>query len=245
MTEAKSLFRPFLGAKEYLNNKKRWCLWLVDVDPALIKNIPPVKEAVQSVREMRESSNRDATRKLAEFPAQFGEIRQPDTDYLLIPRHTSENRRYIPIGYVPKEYICGDSNMLIPNASLYEFGILMSNIHMAWMRAICGRIKSDYRYSASLVYNNFVWPAPTAEQRQIIMESARAILEAREKYRANDLTVLYDDDSMPSDLKKAHIANNKAVMQAYGFSVKDTTEADCVAALMKMYPKLTSNSQSE
>jgi hypothetical protein len=236
--EAKTLFRPFVGAKEYLNNKKRWCLWLVDADPYLIKNIPPVREAVQSVREMRESSNREATRKLADYPALFGEIRQPDSDYLIVPRHTSENRRYIPIGYMTREYICGDSNLLIPNASLYEFGVLISNVHMAWMRAICGRLEMRYRYSGSLVYNNFPWPNPTPEQKQAVINTARAILDVRQKYSDKDLTILYDPDSMPKELTMAHAANNKAVMRAYGFSVKDMSENDCVAKLIKMYQSL-------
>lgn len=187
---------------------------------------------------MRESSSREATKKLAETPQLFGEIRQPETDYLIVPRHSSENRRYIPIGYMNKDTICGDANMLIPSASLYIFGVLMSNVHNSWMRAVCGRIKSDYRYSANMVYNNFPWCNPTSEQKVKIEQTAQGILDARALYPDSSLADLYDEVLMPPELRRAHQLNDKAVMQAYGFQIKDFTESDCVAALMKMYQEL-------
>ena len=233
------MFKQFIGATEFLHNKKRWCLWLKDITPLRIKNIPPIYEAVNKVREMRTNSNRDATRKLANVPYLFGEIRQPETNYLVIPRHSSENRRYIPIGYMESNIICGDANMLIPSASLYEFGIMMSNVHNSWMRAIAGRIKSDYRYSASVVYNNFPWPNPTSEQKEKIEKTAQDILNARIKYQESSLSDLYDETLMPPELRTAHQANDKAVMEAYNFPVKSSfTESMCVAELMKMYQKL-------
>lgn len=204
-----------------------------------MKQISPVLNAISAVKEMREASNREATKKLAMTPQLFGEIRQPDSDYLIIPRHSSENRRYIPIGYVSKEIICGDVNMLIPSALLYIFGVMMSNIHNAWVREVCGRIKSDYRYSANIVYNNFPWCNPTDEQRQKIEQTAQVILDARALYSDNSLADLYDELTMPPELRKAHMQNDKAVMQAYGFSIKDTTEESCVAELMKRYQQLT------
>ena len=168
----------------------------------------------------------------------FQEIRQPDSEYVLFPRHSSENRKYLPIGFVSPDIICGDANLLIPYASLYHFGVLISNVHMAWMRAVCGRIKSDFRYSASIVYNNFPWPEPTDEQRAKIEKTAQAILDARALYSNSSLADLYDEITMPPELRKAHQANDRAVMQAYGFSVKDTTETSCVTALMDLYQKL-------
>lgn len=232
------MFKKFLGATEFLHNKQRYCLWLNGINPSLIKKVTPVYEAVQKVKEMRSASDRQATKKLADTPSLFGEIRQPETEYLLIPRHSSENRRYIPLGYESPDTICGDANMLVAHASLYSFGVLQSNVHNAWMRTVCGRIKSDYRYSASVVYNNFPWCNPTEEQKTKIEETAQAILDARAKYPDSSLADLYDETLMPSELRKAHQANDRAVMAAYGFSTK-MTESECVAELFKLYEKLT------
>lgn len=237
--DAKIAFRRFVGATEFINNKVRWCLWLQGVSPNIIRNIPPISKAVSSVKEMREQSSRKATRKLADVPMLFGEIRQPNTDYIIIPAHSSENRKYIPIGFVSKDIICSNANLLMPNASLYHFGVLTSNIHNAWIHAVCGRIKSDFRYSVNIVYNNFPWPTPTAEQKAKIDHTAQAILDARSKYPDCSLADLYDEVSMPPELRKAHQANDRAVMQAYGFDVKSMTESTCVSELMKMYQKLT------
>jgi hypothetical protein len=235
------LFKRFLGAEEFINGKERWCLWLKDADPALIR-VSSIHDAVMAVRKLREKSSRPGTRKLADTPTLFGEIRQTDDNYLLIPRHSSEKRRYIPIGYFDKNFICGDANFMIPNASLYHFGVLESNVHMAWVRAVCGRIKSDYRYSKDIVYNNFPWPQPTETQRLKIERTAQAILDARAIFPNSKLSDLYDEVAMPPRLRKAHQENDKAVMQAYGFDPKlmdGETEAPIVAELFKLYQELT------
>lgn len=236
---AESMFKRFLGAAEFLHNKERWCLWLKGVSPASLKKVPAIMDAVLAVKEMRENSNRSATKKLAQTPTLFGEIRQPETEYIIIPRHSSQNRRYIPMGFVAPEIICGDANLLLPDASLFHFSIMSSNVHNAWVRTVCGRIKSDYRYSVNIVYNNFPWPTPTEAQKAKIMQTAQAILDARALYPDCSLADLYDEVTMPPELRKAHQANDKAVMQAYGFDVKTTTESSCVAELMKLYQKLT------
>ena len=237
--DAKPLFKRFVGATEFLHNKERWCLWLKDISPNIIKKIPAVLEAVASVQKMREASNREATRKLAQTPSLFGEIRQPTTEYIIIPRHSSQNRKYIPMGFVTPDIICGDANLLLPNASLYHFGIMQSNVHNAWVGVVCGRIKSDFRYSVNVVYNNFPWPTPTAAQKAKIEQTAQAILDARALYPDCSLADLYDEVTMPPELRKAHQANDKAVMQAYGFWGKLNSESACVAELMKLYQELT------
>ena len=235
--DIKQLMKRIYGAEEFINNKVRYCLWLYEVDPALYRNNSVVMNAIKNVRDLRLASNREATRKLATIPYLFGEIRQPKSDYLLVPSTSSERRRYIPIGFMDKNDISTNANLVIPNASLYEFGILTSNVHMSWMRAVAGRLKSDYRYSAKIVYNNFPWPNPTSEQKEIIEKTAKLILEIRKKYSISSLADLYDEITMPSDLRKAHQMNDKAVMQAYGFSIK-MTESECVAKLMEMYQEL-------
>lgn len=233
-----TLFRKFLGATEFINNKTRWCLWLKGISPAVIKKFPPVLEAVTATREMRETSSRIATQKLAQTPTLFGEIRQPDSEYILIPRHSSQKRKYIPMGFVSPDVICGDANLLLPHATLYHFGIMVSNVHNAWVRTVCGRIKSDFRYSVNVVYNNFPWPTPTDAQKAKIEETAQAILDARALYPDSSLADLYDETTMPPELVKAHQENDKAVMRAYGFDIKTTTESSCVAELMRRYQGL-------
>ena len=177
--------------------------------------------------------------KLADTPTLFRELKNPLT-YIIVPRHSSENRRYIPMGFLDNTFIPADSATIIPEATLFHFGIIMSNVHMAWVRTVCGRIKSDYRYSKDIVYNNFPWPTPTDEQKAKIEETAQAILDARALYPDSSLADLYDEVAMPPELRKAHQQNDKVVMQAYGFSVKDMTESMCVAELMKMYQDLVS-----
>ena len=236
---ASKYIKTFLGAEEFINNKVRYCLWLKDCSPNELRNMPEILERVENVKKVRESSSREATKILADFPYLFGEIRQPETNYLMIPRVSSENRRYIPIGYLPPEVIASDRASIIPNATMYEFGILTSNVHNAWMRVVCGRLKSDYNYSGSIVYNNFPWPTPTAEQKKKIEETAQAILDARALHPDCSLADLYDEIAMPPELRKAHQANDRAVMQAYGFDYRTMTESSCVAELMKMYQKLT------
>ena len=230
--------RQIYGATEYINNKARYCLWLVGISPAELRNSAFIKNRVEKVREFRLSSTKDATRRSADTPALFQEIRHPNSQYIIIPRHSSENRKYIPFGFVNPEIIVNDAVQIIPNAELYHFGIMMSNVHMAWTRAVCGRIKSDYRYSKDVVYNNFPWCNPSPEQKKKIEETAQAILDARALYPDCSLADLYDEIAMPPELRKAHQANDKAVMQAYGFDVKTMTESTCVAELMKMYQKL-------
>lgn len=237
--QAQKHIKKFYGAREYLHNINRWCLWLEGISPAELKNMPNVMKRISAVRDFRLASSKEATRKYADYPTRFMELRQPTTDYILIPRHTSENRKYIPFGFMTNDIICGDANNMIPQATLYHFGILTSNVHMAWIRAVCGRIKSDYRYSNDVVYNNFPWCNPTTEQKAKIEQTAQAILDARALYPDCSLADLYDEVAMPPELRKAHQANDKAVMQAYGFWGKLNTESACVAELMKMYEKLS------
>ena len=231
-------FRPFMGSDDFINGHSRWCLWLVDISPKDLRAMPKVSERVERVRNFRLASVKEATRECAAYPTRFMEIKQPDSDYLIVPATSSENRKYIPIGYLSKDVIASNAASFVPDASLYHFGILTSNVHMAWMRAVCGRLKSDYRYSVNIVYNNFPWCNPTAEQKKKIEETALAILDARALYPDCSLADLYDEVAMPPELRKAHQANDKAVMQAYGFWGKLNTESACVAELMKMYQKL-------
>ena len=234
--------KQIYGASEYINNKLRYCLWLVNVSPTEIRKSPFIHERVERVRQFRLNSTKDATRKSADTPMLFQEIRHPDGEYIIVPRHSSENRKYIPFGFVSPEIVVNDAVQIIPNATLYHFGILTSNVHMAWMRAVCGRLKSDYRYSKDVVYNNFPWPTPTDEQKTAIEQTAQDILDARALYPDCSLADLYDELAMPPELRKAHQQNDRAVMRAYGFDIKTTTETSCVAALMKMYQQLTQES---
>ena len=234
---AKKYIRRLSGSEEYINNKQRWCLWLVGVSPAELKKMPLVMKRVQACKEDRLTGAPDR-QKLAETPTLFRETKNPETA-IIVPRVSSERRRYIPLGFIGKDIILTDSAVYIPNASIYEFGILISNVHMAWMRAVCGRLKSDYRYSKDIVYNNFPWPTPTDAEKSKIKQTAQAILDARALYPDSSLADLYDEVTMPPELRKAHQNNDRAVMQAYGMSIKDTTESSCVAQLMKMYQALT------
>lgn len=224
------------GAVEYLNNKKRWCLWLVGVSPAVIRSMPLVMKRVEACKEDRLKGAPDR-QKLADTPTIFRETLNPENS-IVVPKVSSERRDYIPMGYINEDVICSDLLFLIPNATLYHFGILESNVHMAWMRAVCGRLKSDYRYSKDIVYNNFPWPSPPPEQKAKIEQTAQAILDARSLYPDSSLADLYDKVLMPKTLLDAHRENDKAVMQAYGFP-KDLTESDCVAELFKMYKAMT------
>ena len=238
--QAKIYIKQLVGSEEFINNKKRYCLWLLGANPADLKKCPLIMERIQKVKEMRLASTKEATRKFADFPTRFMELRQPETDYLLIPRVSSEQRRYIPIGYMSKDVISTDANMVLPNASIYHFGILTSNVHNAWMRVVAGRLKSDYRYSNTIVYNNFPWPNPSEEQKKKIEQTAQTILDARAKYPESSLADLYDETVMPPELRQAHRANDLAVCQAYGFTqdiIK--SESKCVAELFKLYEKLT------
>lgn len=238
--QAKPFIRPLLGAVEYLHGKKRWCLWLDGISPAEIKKCPLVYERVRRCKESRENSVAAGIRKFAATPMLFAQRTQPiGKPYIIIPRHSSQTRRYVPFGFISPDVIVNDAVQIIPNATLYDFGILISNVHMAWMRAVCGRIKSDYRYSKDVVYNNFPWPTPTDAQKAKIEQTAQAILDARALYPDASLADLYDETTMPPELRKAHQQNDKAVMVAYGFWGKLNSEPACVAELMKMYQELS------
>ncbi|MCQ2596101.1 MAG: methylase, partial [Treponemataceae bacterium] len=236
--QGEKFLRPFMMGKDFIDRKPRYCFWLLNANPSEIKKCNLLLKRVDNVKQFRLASTKEATRKIAETPSIFGEIRECKTSYIAIPKVTSERRRYIPIDYLPTEILAGDKLFQMPEASLYDFGILTSNVHNAWMRAVCGRLKSDYSYSNTIVYNNFPWCSPTAEQKAKIEQTAQAILDARAKYPDCSLADLYDETVMPPDLRKAHQENDKVVMQAYGFSPK-ITESECVAELFKLYEQLT------
>ena len=231
---------PYIGAEEFIKGKKRYCLWLVHASPLDIKNSKILYEKVEAVRQFRLSSKAKTTKGYAKVPSIFAQITQPENqNYLIIPSVSSEKRIYVPIGFMSANDISSNAVQIVPNATLYHFGVLTSNVHMAWMRAVCGRLEMRYRYSKEIVYNTFPWPNPTDAQRAKIEQTAQMILNARANYPDTPMAALYDKTLMPLDLQKAHQANDRAVMQAYGFDVKTTTEASCVAELMKMYQELT------
>ena len=233
------IYVRFWGAEEFINNKKRYCLWLLNAEPQHLKKCPLIVARIQKVREHRGGSSREATRKLAQTPSLFGEIRQPESGhYLLVPRVSSERRRYIPIGFLDTSVIASDSTLIVPNATLYEFGVLTSQMHMAWMRTVCGRLKSDYRYSAQIVYNNFPWPDVSGEQKAAIMQKAQAVLDARAQFPDSSLADLYDPNTMPPVLTKAHAALDSAVDKLYRKAVFPD-DAARVAFLFELYGKKT------
>ncbi|MGD0730806.1 MAG: DNA methyltransferase [Terracidiphilus sp.] len=214
--EARPFIRELLSSNEYLNGERRWCLWLTDVAPKTIRGIPEINRRVIAVRKYREESDRVATNKLADFPSLFGEIRQPRSNYVLIPRHSSESRRYIPMSYFTPDYIVSDSCLFLADASIFHFGVLSSGMHMAWVRQVCGRIKSDYRYSTSLVYNNFPWPQDlTPKNRSSVEEAAQGVLDAKAEFPHSTPAELYDPISMPPKLVKAHALLDRTVERCY------------------------------
>ena len=241
--ESEKYIKPFIGSYEFINGKKRYCLWLKGISPAEYRGIPEIMERLNGVADTRRKTKTVAVQAQAETPMLFSQIRQPDSNYLAIPEVSSEKRRYIPIGFMTPNIIASNKLYLVPKADLYMLGVMISNVHMAWMRAVCGRLKSDYSYSPA-VYNNFPWPAPTDAQKEKIEQTAQAILDARALYLDSSLADLYDETTMPPELRKAHQMNDKAVMLAYGFSVRDMTESKCVAELMRMYQQLTQEKQS-
>lgn len=213
---AEKFVKPLISAYEFLNGKKRYCLWLKDAEPAELRALPEVRKRVEATRKYRTASSRAATQKLANYPSLFGEIRQPDSDYVLIPRHSSENRRFIPMAFFSKEYVVSDSCMAVPNATLYDFGVLQSTMHMAWVRQVCGRIKGDYRYSNNIVYNNFPWPQnPSEAQKKRVETAAQKVLDSRAQFPDSTLADLYDPDSMPKALVDAHRELDYAVDASY------------------------------
>lgn len=261
--KARRWMHTLIGGTELINNKPnindklRYTLWLEGISPAELRSMPAVMEHVTACKQARENSPAVAIRKFAEIPHLYAQRTQPnipkldDEGYpvyqdgykhfnLLVPRVSSEKRKYVPMDFVAMEIVTNDQVQIIPDATLYHFGILESIVHMAWMRAVCGRLKSDYRYSKDVVYNNFPWPNPTDGQKAKIEQTAQAILDDRAKYPDSSLADLYDEVSMPFDLRKAHQDNDRAVMQAYGFPVKSTfTESQCVAELFKLYQEMT------
>ena len=236
--QGEKFLRPFMMGKDFIDRKPRWCFWLVDASPADLKKCPRLMKRIAKVREFRLQSASIPTQKFAEIPTLFPSRRNCTTEYIAIPKVSSENRRYIPIDFLNPEIIAGDNLFQMPNASLYHFGVLTSNVHNAWMRAVCGRLKSDYRYSNTIVYNNFPWCTPTDAQKAAIEQTAHGILDARSRFPDSSLADLYDEAAMPPALRKAHRANDKAVLAAYNLPA-DITESACVAELFARYRKMT------
>lgn len=241
---SKKYFKKWFGAQEFINRKNRFCLWLGEATPSELRSMPNVLKRIEAVRNYRLSSPSEGTRKIAEKPTRFHVENMPRGNYLLVPRVSSENRRYIPMGFMTPNDLASDAVQIVPNASLYDFGVLTSNVHMAWMRTVAGRLKSDYRYSAKIVYNNFPWPKVTEEQRKFISKTAQAILDARSLYPESTLADLYDELTMPAELRKAHQENDIAVMKAYGMikkvggKDKFMTESETVSKLFGLYEEL-------
>ena len=232
--------KKLVGGQEFIKGIERYCLWLNKIEPSILKKMPITLARIEKVREMRLKSSDAGTRKMADRPTTFRETMNPKT-YILIPKTSSENRRYIPMGLLDDNTIPIDTARIIINGNLYHLGILESNVHMAWMRVVAGRLKSDYSYSNTIVYNNFPWPNPAEKQKEKIEQTAQKILDARALYPNSSLADLYDELTMPKELRTAHQENDKAVMEAYGFDWHNMTESDCVAELMKMYQKLVEN----
>ena len=232
-------FRPWYGSVEFLHQKPRYCLWLGECSPAELRRMPLCMQRVENVRQTRLASTSEGTRKLADRPTRFHVENMPKENFIIVPSVSSEKRRYVPMGFMSPDVMASNLVLLIPDATLYHFGILESNVHMAWMRAVCGRLEMRYRYSKDIVYNNFPWPLPTEAQRAKIEQTAQNILDARALYPDSSLADLYDEVAMPPELRKAHLANDRAVMEAYGWKPdKDFTESRCVAELFKLYQNL-------
>lgn len=232
-------FKPWYGSVEFIHSKPRWCLWLGDCPPNTLSRMPKCRERVQAVQNYRRASKSAPTRKLGDRPTRFHVENMPRGNYIVIPEVSSERRRYVPIGYMNDGVLCSNLVKIVASDSLYHFGVLTSNVHNAWMRTVAGRLKSDYRYSKDIVYNNFPWPDPTPAQKARIEKTAQAILDARALYPDSSLADLYDEVTMPPELRKAHQDNDRAVMAAYNLPISGTSEADAVAHLMRLYQKLT------
>lgn len=236
--ESAQYIKRLMGAKEQINGTPRYCLWLKGISPADLRKMPLILERVSRCKETRLASPDEGARKLADTPHLFRETYNPDTA-IVIPCHSSENRRYIPMSFIDSSVIVTNAVLFIPEGDLYLFGLLNSEVHMAWMRMICGRLEMRFRYSKEVVYNNFPWPQPTDSQKEKISQTAQAILDARALYPESSLADLYDELAMPIELRKAHRANDAAVLEAYGFP-KDASEPEIVARLFKMYQDITS-----
>ena len=236
--EMKQYIRKFVGSREFINNIPRYCIWLNKVEPSVYKNNKDIMERIKRVAEFRSLAKGESLKKLSSEPLRWKAIREVDSTYILLPRVSSQNRKYIPIGFMDKDIIGNDAIQILPNATIYDFGILTSNVHNAWTRVVAGRLKSDIRYSNTLAYNNFPWPNVTDRQKEKIEKTAQNILDIRNNYPNSSLADLYDPLTMPQDLFKAHKQNDAAVMEAYGFDWRKMSEDDCVAELMKMYKEL-------
>lgn len=237
--KAEKFFRPLISAHEFLNGKQRWCLWLVDIKPNELRELKEVQKRVENVKNLRLNSSRLATQKLAAFPTLFGEIRHSNNYYILIPLHSSENRSYIPMGFKTKNDIANNSTSIVTNASLYEFGILQSEIHMTWVKYTCGRIKSDYRYSNEMVYNNYPWPKEPSKKNKIKVEvKAQNVLDVRLEFPESSLADLYHPLTMPPKLVKAHQDLDKAVDLCYRPQAF-TNETARIEYLFELYNQYT------
>ena len=235
---AKKFIKRLIGSDEFINGKLRYCLWLVDATPAEIRKMKLVYGRVKACRDFRLTLKDTAARKLAETPTTFRDTLNPES-FIVVPVVSSERRRYVPMGFLDKNFIPTNQVNVIPSAQIYHFGILTSSIHMGWMRTVCGRLKSDYRYSATIVYNNFIWANPTPAQKKLIEQTAQRILDVRSKYPDSTLADLYDELTMPRDLREAHRANDRAVAAIYGFEKILDDEPAIVSDLFQMYDALT------
>jgi hypothetical protein len=238
--EAIKFIRKFVGAVEYLNSKERWCIWLKDVDPTELRKLPKILERIENVKTFRKNSTRETTRNLANFPTLFGEIRQPNVDYLIAPVVSSESRKYIPIAILSKDIIASNLVNIIPDASPYTFGVMISEMMMTWIRTVAGRLKSDWRFTKDNVYNNFPWPEnPTTKQKEIIEKAAQSVLDERLNFKGNSLADLYDPNTMPPALVKSHQALDKAVDLCYR-TQPFPNETKRIEFLFELYDKYTS-----
>jgi len=246
--QAEKWIRPFLGAEEFINRTARWCLWLVDCPPNELRAMPEVIKRVQAVKAMRIASTKAATVLLADTPSLFGELRQPKQNFIALPEVSSERRKFVPIGFLVSEIVPSNKIQTIPNGTLFQFGILNSTMHNAWMRYTCGRLKSDYSYSATIVYNNFPWPgfagdALRDKHRNAIEQAAQCVLDARAQFADSSLADLYDPLTMPPALLKAHQKLDTAVDAAYqpsGGKKSYASDAERVAFLFELYQRITS-----
>ncbi|MBR6953636.1 MAG: class I SAM-dependent DNA methyltransferase [Clostridia bacterium] len=234
-------FHEWFGSVEFINKSPRYFLYLQDCPIDKIRRMPLCYERIQKVKEYRSASNRAVTRALSDTPLKFAFTNISQGSFIVVPEVSSEKRKYIPMGFMQPPAMCSNLVKVVPNASIYHFGVLTSNVHMAWMRTVCGRLEMRYRYSNTIVYNNFPWPTPTEAQKSRIEQTAQAILDARALYPEASLADLYDELTMPPELRAAHQRNDRAVMEAYGMDVRTTTESSCVAELMRRYRELTSS----
>jgi hypothetical protein len=237
--QARPWFKRWLGGEEFINGIERWCLWLGDCPPSELRQMPLALKRVQAVKKFRAASRSVPTRNLAETPTRFHTECFPAKPYIALPQVSSERRDFVPIAFLKTNVLCGDKLRIIEEGDLYVFAMLNSTMHMAWMRAVCGRLESRYQYSAAIVYNNYPWPAPTEKQRAAIETAAQAILDARARYPDATLADLYDPLTMPPELRKAHTANDRAVDAAYAYQ-GDKADAARVAFLFEVYGKMTS-----